>query len=132
MPSSIRISDELAEKAEEVSATSLRTTTKQIEYWAVLGQELEPLLSPIDIQALLSHDAELKVVRKDSKPVDMDVVLQRLEGDRLTGKLHTQVVHSDVWYEASVSHPGFLDRVNKNGSRETGTFNDGKFTVKFK
>lgn len=45
MSKSIRISDELAARAEEASSLEHRSPPQQIEHWAQIGRILEPALS---------------------------------------------------------------------------------------
>lgn len=45
MSKSIRISDELAARAEEAASVEHRSPPQQIEHWAQIGRILEPALS---------------------------------------------------------------------------------------
>ena len=125
----LRLSEKLIEKARKEARSSMRSVPKQIEHWARIGQEVEPFLSTTDLTALANGEVKIQIVRKKSGPVDVDSVFSELEKDRSEGSLHSKVVQSKVWYEASKKKSGFLDRVSANGKRETGRFVDGIFKV---
>ncbi|GHB99691.1 TA system antitoxin ParD family protein [Cerasicoccus arenae] len=50
MSHSVRLSDELVNKAKEQSKKFHRSAAQQIEHWAALGQMMEPVLS-FDVRA---------------------------------------------------------------------------------
>lgn len=53
MSKSVRLSDELVERAKEQSKKFHRSAAQQIEHWAALGQLMEPALSfPVREKAL--------------------------------------------------------------------------------
>lgn len=61
--------------------------------------------------------------------IDPDKVFAKLEQDRSSGKLSKKVTAATTSYQASVSHPGYLEQINReNGVRRIGTFADGAFT----
>ncbi len=63
-----------------------------------------------------------------SIPIDSDSVFNDLENDRAKGLLAKNVTSAKIYYEASVEHPGYLDRVNAvTGKRQTGLFEQGEF-----
>ena len=68
MSKSIRISDELAARAEAEAAISHRSPPQQVEHWAQIGRVLEPALS---------YHAEARVKRMDRS--ELDAVLDRVE-----------------------------------------------------
>ena len=50
------------------------------------------------------------------------------ENDRTKGLLAKNVTSAKIYYEASVEHPGYLDRVNSiTKKRQTGSFEHGEF-----
>lgn len=63
-----------------------------------------------------------------SFPINPDVVFADLEMRRADGILGKTITSSPVYYEASLSHPGLIDRVTaETGKREIGHFHNGKF-----
>lgn len=67
MSKSIRISDELAARAEQAAAVAHRSPPQQIEHWAQIGRVLEPALS---------YSAERKV--KQARRSDLDAILDEV------------------------------------------------------
>jgi hypothetical protein len=62
--------------------------------------------------------------------VDSRDVFDSLETIRESGSLAEKVTSAAVYYEASLSRPGLLDRVNsRTGERQTGQFHKGVFKV---
>ena len=68
MSKSIRISDELAAKAEAEAALSHRSPPQQIEHWAQIGRVMEPALS---------YTAEVKVKRAGG--AELEPILDQIE-----------------------------------------------------
>jgi hypothetical protein len=63
-----------------------------------------------------------------STPVDPEVVFNDLENDRAKGLLAKNVTSAKIYYEASLEHPGYLDRVDSvTKKRRAGSFKNGEF-----
>lgn len=123
----IRVSDELMEDAKHQVKMSLRSVTKQIEFWANIGKEAEMSMTPADVVALVSGEVEIKVIRKKSQPVDFDRIFSQIESDRSVGKIKDKVIKDSVWYEEDTKNPGLFFRMTKEGEKVLGKFIDGKF-----
>ena len=48
---------------------------------------------------------------------------------REAGTLSQTVTAAETKYQASPQHPGYLERINDDGSREIGMFKGGKFKM---
>ncbi len=59
--------------------------------------------------------------------VDPGSVFDTMEQARRNGSLAGSVTTAQDRYQASVSHPGFLERISSDGIRSVGTFVDGVF-----
>lgn len=128
MTSPMRLNPALVAAAERESTIQKRSVPKQIEFWAELGKAVENLLDISDVFAVIQGFKRLKVESLDSTPVDADDVFGDLETDRTEGKLFEKVTGSSVYYEASTSKPGFIDKVDSGtGTRLTGKFENGEF-----
>lgn len=127
MASPIRLSEEFIEKVEQASEKSMRSLPKQVEYWAQLGEVLERYLNRQDLEALFSGRIEIHISPKTVSAPDMDQVFDELESDRRNNVLNTKVIPAKSWIEISREKPGFLLRVNADGSRELGSIIKGKF-----
>jgi hypothetical protein len=72
------------------------------------------------------EEIQFEVMR--SGTVDPNAVLRDLETDRARGFAGKPVTAAPFYFEASLSRPGFLDKVDTaSGERQTGTFRNGKF-----
>ena len=125
--SPIRLQAELMQVAESTAKRFHRSTAEQIEYWADLGRTVSSILDPDVLLAVASGLTVLKTEPVASAPVDPDAVFQSLEQDRKTGKLQSIVTSSAVRYQASIKHPGYLERIDPNGNITTGQFEHGLF-----
>jgi len=121
---------ELMQVAESTAKRFHRSTAEQIEYWADLGRTVSSILDPDVLLAVASGLTVLKTEPVASAPVDPDAVFQSLEQDRKTGKLQSIVTSSAVRYQASIKHPGYLERIDPNGNITTGQFEHGLFIAK--
>jgi hypothetical protein len=123
----VRLDDHLVHEAEVEGASHKRTPPKQIEYWAEIGKAVARFVPSGDLLALMQGFAEVRVEPRPSVAVDPSKVFAGLERDREAGILPQAVTRAKVWYEASRSRSGMLDRVQADGTRETGHFRDGEF-----
>lgn len=128
---SFRIDQDLALQAEREAKIQNRSKAKQLEYWAKLGKVISSKLNIADAYAVSQGLKALKlevIPTAQSIPVDSDAIFSDLENDRAKGLLAENVTAAKVYYEASVKHPGYLDRVNSiTGERKTGSFKNGNF-----
>ena len=128
---SVRIDKDLALQAEREARIQNRSNAKQIEYWAKIGKAISSKLSIEDVYAVSQG---IKTIKLEVTPavqtnaVNSDYVFNDLENDRAKGRLTNKVTSAKIYYEASVEHPGCLDRVNSiTKQRHAGTFENGEF-----
>ena len=128
---SVRIDKDLALQAEREARIQNRSNAKQIEYWAKIGRAISSKLSIADVFAVSQGIKTIKLEvtpAVHSIPVNSDDIFNDLENDRAKGLLAKNVTSAKIYYEASVEHPGYLDRVNSvTKKRQTGTFENGEF-----
>lgn len=128
---SVRIDKNLALQAEREARIQNRSNAKQIEYWAKIGKAISSKLSIADVFAVSQGIKTIKLEvtpSVQSIPVNSDDIFNDLENDRAKGLLAKNVTSARIYYEASVEHPGYLDRVNSvTKKRQTGTFENGEF-----
>jgi hypothetical protein len=115
-PSPVRLQDEL-----------MRSAAQQVEYWASLGRSVAGLLDPEQLLAVKSGLARLRVEPIRAMAVDPAAVFDTMEQARQNGTLAASVSTAQDRYQASVSHPGLLERISSDGLRTIGTFEDGMF-----
>lgn len=71
--------------------------------------------------------AVIKVVRVTGRPVDPDAVFAGVEAQRISGDLSQRVTSASPIYQASATHPGYLEQIDKDGNRSVGAFQNGVF-----
>ena len=130
MASPLRLSAALVEAAEKEGALQKRSAPKQIEFWAELGKAVDGVIDSADVVAVIQGLRKIKVEPVKSIAVDSRDVFDSLETIRESGGLAEKVTSAAVYYEASLSRPGLLDRVSsRTGERQTGQFYKGVFKV---
>ena len=130
MASPLRLSTALVEAAEKEGALQKRSAPKQIEFWAELGKAVDGVIDSADVVAVIQGLRKIKVEPVKSMAVDSRDVFDSLETIRESGGLAEKVTSAAVYYEASLSRPGLLDRVSsRTGERQTGQFHKGVFKV---
>jgi len=127
----LRIDQDLALQAEREAKIQNRSKTKQLEYWAKLGKAVSSKLDISDAYAVSQGIKTIKLELASSVQgiqVDSDVIFNDLEKDREEALLAKKVTSSRIFYEASLEHPGYLDRVDSiTNKRQTGMFEHGEF-----
>jgi len=127
---SIRLDSDLMEVARREGMINKRSAPKQIEFWAALGKAVEHIIDLKDVIAITQGFKRLKVESLSSGSVDPDSVFNALDEARRSGKLAESVTSSAVYFEASQTKSGLLDRVNiATGKRQTGRFYNGEFVI---
>ena len=130
MASPMRLDSSLVAAAEREGAMQKRSIPKQIEFWAELGKAVENIIGMEDVIAITQGLKKIEVGPMTSFSVNQGDVFDSLENSRKNGTLSEKVTSSVVYFEASLNHPGFLDRVDSaTGKRITGRFINGEFKV---
>lgn len=125
---SIRINETLYSAADRAGQIQKRSIAKQVELWAELGKAVEHVVNIEDVFAVMQGLKKLRIEPATTNRVEPDEVFRALENDREKGTLSGKVTTARIYYEASLTAPGFLDRVDsETGERQTGRFHDGNF-----
>ena len=128
--SPLRLDSTLVAAAKIEGSIYKRSAPKQIEFWAELGKAVEHVLSYNDIFAVIQGLKEIKVESVKSESVNPEDIFSSLEDSRKSEKLADNLSSAGVYFEASRSRPGLLDRVNTvTGERQTGRFSNGEFKI---
>ena len=114
----VKIADALILDARMMGKFSHRSITGQIEFWAQLGEALEPLLHGDQVLALLKANAA-EPLSKSINSVDSPEGRQRV-----TNYLKTRPFPH---YEPVPGKPGYLLRVESGGRRTVGRFVNRQF-----
>lgn len=129
MSTPLRVNDGLFQAAEAEGTLMNRSAAKQVEFWAELGKRVAHSVSPSDMLALMQGIAQVQVEVAASKAIDATHVFATVEDARSSGQLGQKITRGHVYYEASHSKPGWLDKVMPDGRRETGRFENGLFVT---
>jgi len=127
--SPVRLQDDLMQAAGLTAKRFHRSAAEQIEYWAELGRSVSSTLDPDVLISVVSGLTKIKTEPVYSPSIDPSDVFDALEHERKEGRLSSAVTQSTVRYQASKSHPGYIERIDANGST-VGMFEDGQFTPK--
>jgi len=125
--SPIRLQKELMQAAEFTAKRYHRSTAEQVEYWADLGRSVSSTLNPDVLLAIASGLATIKTEPVFSAPIEADNVFKSLETDRVSGKLSSTLTTSSVSYQASITCPGYLERIDTDNNITVGQFENGRF-----
>ena len=128
--SPIRLQEDLMRNAALAGARLHRSAAEQIEYWASLGQQIAGFVDPDSLTDIAAGVARLRVEPVVGSPVAPNAVFAAVESDRTSGRLSGKVTNAAFRYQASVTHPGYLERIDKNGVRTLGLFRDGVFIAR--
>jgi hypothetical protein len=131
MANPLRLSPEIISAAKRIGPLHKRSVPKQLEYWAELGMVVERVASMEDLIEVKQNIKKITFTPVPSKNANPNKVFGSLEKKRKSGELAKNVTSASVYYEASLKHPGLVDRVNSaTGKRQTGYFRNGEFTRK--
>ena len=118
MSQPVKLSDRLVLDARLTGEASVRSIAGQIEFWANLGRAVEPLIEGRRVLAL-SRAGRAKPLSDCLREADTAVGRRRLREhlDRLPFPR----------YEPAEDRPGFLVRIEKDGTRTVGRFVSRRF-----
>lgn len=125
--SPIRIQQDLMQTATIEGVKHNRSASEQIEYWASLGRGIARVIDPDVLLSLRAGLSKLEVVPVVSQPIDPDDVFSALEQDRNSGKLSQNCTTTGFRYQSSNQFPGYLERINEDGTISVGQFTNGEF-----
>lgn len=127
MSTPLRVSDALFEDAEAEGSLMNRSAAKQVEFWAELGKRVAYSISPADMLALMQGIAEVQVEIASPDRVDPTQLFETV--NNTIEKLGNKITQGRVYFEASITKSGFLDKVMPDGQRQTGRFENGLFVA---
>ena len=120
MPQPVKITDALMLDARLAAEIASRSIAGQIEYWAHLGEALEPLLRGDQVLALLKAGAE--------KP--LSACLESVDTDKGRRRVMEQLDRRPYpRYEAAPKRRGLLVRIEQDGRRTVGRFVKRRFVA---
>lgn len=120
MSQPVKLSDDLVLSARLAGELLERSIAGQIEFWAQLGQAVEPLLSGTTVMALRKAGS-IEPLSARLASVDSPEGRTRV-ADYLNSRPFPH-------YEADPGRPGLLIRIESDGTRSVGRFVDRRFQV---
>lgn len=127
--SPIRLQDDLMQDAALIGEQEHRSAAEQVEYWASLGRKISKLVPPDTMLDVVSGLARIKVEPIVTQQIDPKAVFASVEARRDSGTLANEVAKAPVTYQASTTHPGYLEQIDQRRNRKVvGTFQEGVFT----
>jgi hypothetical protein len=118
MSQPVKLSDALVLDARIISELAERSIAGQIEYWARLGKAIEPLLSGERTLAL----------RKSGEAKLLSTLIAEIESSEGQRRVADYLVTQPFpHYEPADGKPGYLVRIESNGTRTTGKFVNREF-----
>ena len=116
----VKVSDELLLSARITGKILHRSIAGQIEFWAQLGQALEPLLRGDQVLAL----------QQAGKAKPLSSLLESVDSEEGRRRV-TEYLKSRPFphYEPAPDRPGLLVRIEEDGTRTIGRFVSRRFTA---
>jgi hypothetical protein len=125
---SLRLDSVLVKEAEREATIENRSKARQVEYWAKLGKAISSQLSLADAFAVAQGIKKIKLEPIQAKTIESNDVFSDLENDRRNGTISQKVTSARIYFEASQSNPGCLEKIDSaTGKRQVGVFEDGNF-----
>jgi hypothetical protein len=116
MSQPVKLSDELVLDARVAGAAVERSIAGQVEYWAKLGRAIEPLLQGTQALSLC----------RSAKPISQCLeTVDSPEGHARVREYLQTIPYPH--YEAAPGEPGWLIRIEADGSRTKGRFVNRQF-----
>lgn len=124
MSQPVKLSDSLIDAARAVAVDADRSLAGQIEHWASIGRAIERTLTSTDVHALKRSNTAIHQETQDLEPRHAVVralaeSLQPTASAAIAARIATL---SSVRYGADPVYPGFLVRVEADGTKTPGRF----------
>ena len=123
----VRLQEDLMQSASLAGSQLHRSAAEQIEYWASLGRQITGFVDPQNLLDVAAGLARLRVEPIMAEPVASEAVFAAVEADRRSAVLPQKVTQAAIRYQASRTHPGYLEQIDANGVRTLGSFHQGLF-----
>jgi len=125
----VRLSEAFYKRVKAAALISSRSVPKQLEHLVNIAESVNDLISRKDLLDVQSGLSKLVVEKTEAPRVDKKALFSSLNAMRSSGALSQAVTTAETKYHASAAHPGYLERVNSDGSRDIGMFKQGKFKL---
>ena len=127
--SPVRLPEEFYRRVRATAEINMRSIPKELEYLVEIAEGVKDYVSRDDLLDVQAGLKRIVVEDIESPRVEPASLLDSLQSMRESGLLAEAVSEAEPRYQASGKHPGLLERINPDGSRELGTFRNGKFRI---
>lgn len=127
--SPVRLPDAFYTRVNMAAKINSRSVPKHLEYMVNIAESITGLVSREDLINVQSGLSRIVVEKVEAPNIDKDTVFSPLERMRNAGTLSQAVSAAKTKYQANPTHPGYLERINADGSRDIGMFKGGKFKI---
>ena len=128
-PPPVRLHEAFYRRMNAAAKVNARSVPKQLEYMVSIAENVARHLTREELIDIESGLYKLVVTKTETPRVDKAALFDSMERMRSTGALSQAVTSAGTKYQACAAHPGYLERINDDGSRDIGMFKGGKFTV---
>ncbi|KKL12752.1 hypothetical protein LCGC14_2532600, partial [marine sediment metagenome] len=106
-----------------------RSVPKHLEYMVNIAESITGHVTREELLDVQSGLRKIVVEKIEAPRVDKAALFGAMESMRNSGALSQAVTAAETKYQASPSYPGYLERINDDGSRDIGMFKGGKFKI---
>jgi hypothetical protein len=118
MSQPVKLTDELVLDARMTAKVAERSIAGQIEFWAQLGRAIEPLLRGDKALAL----------RRSGNARPLSEALKNVDSEKGRARARNFLADQPFpHFEAAPDHPGFLIKIDEDGTRTLGRFVNREF-----
>lgn len=125
----VRLSDPFYKRMYVAAKINSRSVPKHLEHMVNIAESISGRVTREELLDVQSGLRKIVVEKIEAPRVDKGALFGSLEIMRDSGTLSQAVSSAETKYQASPSHPGYLERINNDGSRDAGMFKGGKFKI---
>ena len=128
--SPVRLQAELMDSANLAGTLNNRSAAEQVEHWASIGRHVAQQLTQADLLELKAGLLSVSVEKPSSVDFDADALLDEIDVARDGGTLSEAIKAGGPRYQIASNAPGWLERVEPDGSVTVGRFEGGVFKAR--
>jgi len=125
----VRLPDSFYKRINASAKINSRSVPKHLEHMVNIAESITGLVTREELLDVQSGLSKIVIEKIEAPKVDKASLFSSLESMRKSGTLTRAITASETKYQACTLHPGYLERINDNGSRDIGMFKKGKFVV---
>lgn len=127
--SPIRLNEPFYKRMNAAAKLNSRSVPKHLEHMVSIAESVTNQVTREELLDIQSGLSKIVVEKIKTPRIDKLALFNSLENMRKSGTLSQAVTKAATKYQACPSHPGYLERINEDGSKDIGTFKGGKFKI---